>query len=106
MPIYIKEQNGTINHYEHCTVYNGVPETQQQAQEREVEDVVPIEEQPATHQSMIRTEADNEMILDLLFRADDDDRERTKILLSALLKGKKVKTKIVAALRENRRCFN
>ena len=73
-------------------------------QQREIEDIIPVEEE--THQSVLKTDADNEKILDLLFRADDDDRERTEILLSALLKGKKVKTKIVEELYEHRRYFN
>ena len=73
-------------------------------QQREIEDIIPVEEE--THQSVLKTNADNEKILDLLFRADDDDRERTEILLSALLKGKKVKTKIVEELYEHRRYFN
>lgn len=38
MPIYIKEQNGTLNHYEHCTVYNGVPQTQPQSQTKDIEE--------------------------------------------------------------------
>ena len=73
-------------------------------QQREIEDIIPVEEE--TPQSVLKTDADNEKILDLLFRADDDDRERTEILLSALLKGKKVKTKIVEELYEHRRYFN
>lgn len=73
-------------------------------QQREIEDIIPVEEE--THQSVLKTDTDNEKILDLLFRADDDDRERTEILLSALLKGKKVKTKIVEELYEHRRYFN
>ena len=48
----------------------------------------------------------NKQILDLLFRADDNDREKTQILLSALLKGKKVKTKIVEVLHQHRQYFN
>lgn len=61
--------------------------------------------QSAEHKSVL-SDADDAQVLDLLFRADDDDRERTEILLSALLKGKKVKTKIVEELYEHRRYFN
>ena len=106
MPIYIKEQNGTINHYEHCTVYNGVTPAQSQPQEQDIEDVVPVEVTEQPHQSVITPDANNQEILDLLFRADDDDHGRTEILLSALIKGKRVKIKIIAALYEHRTYFN
>ena len=59
-----------------------------------------------SHQSVITPDANNQEILNLLFRADDDDHGRTEILLSALIKGKRVKTKIVAALYEHRTYFN
>lgn len=106
MPIYIKEQNGTFNHYENCTVYNGVPQTHPQPQEHDIEDIVPVEVTEQPHQSVITPDSNNQEILDLLFRADDDDHGRTEILLSALIKGKRVKTKIVAALYEHRTYFN
>lgn len=106
MPIYIKEQNGTINHYEHCTVYNGVTPAHPQPQEQDIEDVVPVEVTEQPHQSVITPDANNQEILNLLFRADDDDHGRTEILLSALIKGKRVKTKIIAALYEHKNYFN
>lgn len=106
MPIYIKENSGTVNHYEKCTVYNGVAQVQQPGEPVEVVDVVSAEEEAQIHHSIIQADAEEQQVLELLFRADDDDHERTEILLSALIKGKKVKTKIVKALRENRRYFN
>ena len=75
-------------------------------QQRDIEDIVPVEVTEQPHQSIITPDSNNQEILDLLFRADDDDHERTEILLSALIKGKKVKTKIVAALYEHRTYFN
>ena len=73
---------------------------------QDIEDVVPVEVSEPSHASVINTDMNNQEILDLLFRADDDDHGRTEILLSALIKGKRVKTKIVAALYEHRTYFN
>ena len=67
MPIYIKEQNGTFNHYENCTVYNGVPQTHHQPQEHDIEDIVPVEVTEQPHQSVITPDSTNQAILYLLF---------------------------------------
>ena len=98
----IDNNNGVINN----TYINGQVQSQPTPQPKNIEEVVPVEVTEQSHQSVINHNSNDQQILDLLFRADDDDHGRTEILLSALIKGKKVKTKIVAALYEHKTYFN
>lgn len=108
MPIQVTingDNKGTIAETVVINNYSQQP-AHPQTQSQDIEDVVPVEVSEPSHQSVINPESNNQQILDLLFRADDDDHGRTEILLSALIKGKKVKSKIVAALNEHRKYFN
>lgn len=97
--------NGTIAETVVINNYSQQP-SYPQPQEHDIEDVVPVEVTEQPHQSVITPDSNNQEILDLLFRADDDDHEGTEMLLSMLIKGKRVKTKIVAALYEYKKRFN
>lgn len=108
MPIQVTihgDNKGTIAETVVINNYSQQP-SYPQPQEQDIEDVVPVEVTEQPHQSVITPDSNNQEILNLLFRADDDDHGRTEILLSALIKGKRVKTKIVAALYEHRTYFN
>lgn len=108
MPIQVTIQGdnkGTIAETVVINNYSQQP-SHPQPHAQDIEDVVPVEVSEPSHASVINTDMNNQEILDLLFRADDDDHGRTEILLSALIKGKRVKTKIVAALYEHRTYFN
>lgn len=108
MPIQVTihgDNKGTIAETVVINNYSQQP-SYPQPQAQDIEDVVPVEVTEQPHQSVITPDSNNQEILDLLFRADDDDHGRTEILLSALIKGKRVKTKIIAALYEHRTYFN
>ena len=108
MPIQVTihgDNKGTIAETVVINNYSQQP-SYPQPQEQDIEDVVPVEVTEQPHQSVITPDSNNQEILDLLFRADDDDHGRTEILLSALIKGKRVKIKIIAALYEHRTYFN
>ena len=108
MPIQVTihgDNKGTIAETVVINNYSQQP-SYPQPQEQDIEDVVPVEVTEQPHQSVITPDSNNQEILNLLFRADDDDHGRTEILLSALIKGKRVKTKIIAALYEHRTYFN
>ena len=108
MPIQVTihgDNKGTIAETVVINNYSQQP-SYPQPQAQDIEDVVPVEVTEQPHQSVITPDANNQEILNLLFRADDDDHGRTEILLSALIKGKRVKTKIIAALYEHRTYFN
>ena len=108
MPIQVTihgDNKGTIAETVVINNYSQQP-SYPQPQAQDIEDVVPVEVTEQPHQSVITPDANNQEILNLLFRADDDDHGRTEILLSALIKGKRVKTKIIAALYEHKNYFN
>lgn len=104
--------NGTIaetvviNNYPSSSQPQTHPAAQHAQEAEEVEEVQEVAMQDQAHQSILQTDSTDQQILDLLFRADDEDRGKTEILLSALIKGKKVKTKIVEDLYEHRKYFN
>ena len=63
----------------------------------------PIPNEPKTQLTSDNTRAE---VLELLFRPDDQDREKTQIILSGILRGKTTKTKAIRELYKYKSCFN
>ena len=64
--------------------------------------------QPATPSSpvSITPKKAGDELRDLLFLPDDQERDKTEALLGGILRGKRIKTKVLRELYQNRRYFN